>query len=518
MKEIAIIRGGLAAALSIAAAACSTGLENKTDLGVRPFTQQDGENVSPDAVFYQDAVNAIDHRDYATALDYLQAARAKDPKNVRVLNAFGVVYDKLGRFDLSAHYYAEASALDPGSTTIARNIAYSRTLQGLMGPQVATVEPSAAQPPVQSARLSAMPAEAGAPPIAAPTIPVTVQPAPAITPATHVAPTLDTSVPSAPGFTPSMLTFAGVKLDLPDEPDVHVASLPKAEPPAKLSPDAVKVVFDNPRAQVLAMQPVRVEPSALTVLAQTAQQPKEVAPISQRAVSFEKVAISIPDLPSALVFDVTAPTVDPRLVVEVPPAVVQRIATQAPFSPEKASAEISATNPSMPTVYRAAIAPVLANPVTGESLAAFSTAARVQHPVASTAQPTPTLAPSAKQALLIGRPLRIVDASGRQGATDPVHRSLAALGWSVSKLRPTSVTALKYTTVIYPLVNEPVAQALARTLPFPARLTLDACGCHGVQLVVGSDFLTWKATGRRVPNIWRANLNFAALSAKMGVQ
>jgi len=172
----------------------------------------------------------------------------------------------------------------------------------------------------------------------------------------------------------------------------------------------------------------------------------------------------------------------------------------------------------MPTVYRAAIAPVLANPVTGESLAAFSTAARVQHPVASTAQPTPTLAPSAKQALLIGRPLRIVDASGRQGATDPVHRSLAALGWSVSKLRPTSVTALKYTTVIYPLVNEPVAQALARTLPFPARLTLDACGCHGVQLVVGSDFLTWKATGRRVPNIWRANLNFAALSAKMGVQ
>jgi len=47
MKEIAIIRGGLAAALSIAAAACSTGLENKTDLGVRPFTQQDGENVSP---------------------------------------------------------------------------------------------------------------------------------------------------------------------------------------------------------------------------------------------------------------------------------------------------------------------------------------------------------------------------------------------------------------------------------------------------------------------------------------
>ena len=28
--------------------------------------------------------------------------------DIRVLNAFGVVYDKLGRFDLSARYYDEA--------------------------------------------------------------------------------------------------------------------------------------------------------------------------------------------------------------------------------------------------------------------------------------------------------------------------------------------------------------------------------------------------------------------------
>ena len=397
MKEIAIIRGGLAAALSIAAAACSTGLDNKTDLGIRPFTQQDGQNVSADAVFYQDAVNAIDRRDYATALDYLQAARAKDPKNVRVLNAFGVVYDKLGRFDLSARYYAEASALDPGSTTIARNIAYSRMLQGLMGPQVATSELPAPQP-VRTVALSAMPAEAGAPPLAAPTIPVAVQPASAITIAApaHVAPGLDTSVPSAPAFTPSILTFAAVNVTLPDEPEAQIASLPKADPPAKPSPDAAKV------ASVLGDAVVRA--TAASVL----------------------------------------------------------IPLRAP-------------------------------------------------------QPAPSVFPGANKALLIGRPLRIVDASGRQGAADPVHRSLAALGWSVSKLRPTSVTALKYTTVIYPLVNERVAQSLARTLPFPARLSPDACGCHGVQLVIGTDFLNWKATGRRVPNIWRTNLNFAALSANKGV-
>jgi hypothetical protein len=476
MKEIAIIRGGLAAALSVAAAACSTGLDNKTDLGVRPFTQQDGENVSADAVFYQDAVNAIDHRDYATALDYLQAARAKDPKNVRVLNAFGVVYDKLGRFDLSARYYAEASALDPGSTTVARNIAYSRMLQGLMGPQVATSEPPTASAPLRTADLSAMPAEAGAPPIAAPTIPVTVQLAPATTiaAAPHVAPALDTSVPSAPAFTPSMLTFAAVSVNLPDEPAEKVASPPKAAPPAKLSPEAVKVAFDDPWLQVPALQPAHVGTSTLAVVRQTAPQPEVEPIVSLPAVSFSNVAIAISDFPAA-------------------PAISET-------SPQAA-----------PAVYRVPVARFLGNAVVRETPASVLTPLRTPRTALS-------VVPGVNKALLIGRPLRIVDASGRQGATDPVHRSLAALGWSVSKLRPTSVTALKYTTVIYPLVNERVAQALARTLPFPARLSPDACGCHGVQLVIGTDFLTWKATGRRVPNIWRTNLNFAALSANTGVQ
>ena len=72
------------------------------------------------------------------ALDYLQAARAKDPKNARVLNAFGVVYDKLGRFDLSARYYAQASAPDPNSPIVAKNMSYSRWLQGLFDPRPAS--------------------------------------------------------------------------------------------------------------------------------------------------------------------------------------------------------------------------------------------------------------------------------------------------------------------------------------------------------------------------------------------
>jgi Flp pilus assembly protein TadD len=59
---------------------------------------------------YAAAVSAISRRDYAQALDMLQAANARKIDDVRVLNAFGVVYDKLGRFDLSARYYARARA------------------------------------------------------------------------------------------------------------------------------------------------------------------------------------------------------------------------------------------------------------------------------------------------------------------------------------------------------------------------------------------------------------------------
>ena len=460
MKEIAIIRGGLAAALSVAAAACSTAVNDKPDLNVRPLMQQTGDNVPADAIFYQEAVSAIDHRDYATALDYLQAARAKDPKNVRVLNAFGVVYDKLGRFDLSTRYYTEAGALDPGSPTIARNIAYSRMLQGIMDPQLAANQPPAATPPVQVATLSSMTAEAGAQPIAAPTIPVTVQPI-TFEAAAHVPPALDPSTLIAPVLAPSALTFAGVNMELPDEP------------------------------QAPALQPMRVEPSALTVTAQMAPQPSYAPVVIRPTVSFSNVAFALTNVPPVPLF-VESPPADAAVPVvpELPRIPIKPIATPALGGLTVASFEIDSIARTVPAVYRVPAAP----------------------------QPTPSLPAAAKKALLVGRPLRIVNAAGRQGVTEPVQHSLSALGWSVSKLRPTSAAELKFTTVTYPLVNLRVAQALARTLPFPARLQPDVCGCHGVQLVLGSDFLSWKATGRRIPNIWRTNLNFAALSANKGVQ
>lgn len=99
---------------------------------VRPIppASQSDHQLSDADTYYLNASSAIYRRNYALALDLLQIARMKKPDDVRTLNAFGVVYDKLGRFDLSARYYQEAAALDPNSTIVRNNLAYSERLQG----------------------------------------------------------------------------------------------------------------------------------------------------------------------------------------------------------------------------------------------------------------------------------------------------------------------------------------------------------------------------------------------------
>jgi hypothetical protein len=88
---------------------------------------------------YGRAADAIRARDYALALEVLQVAAARAPADVRVLNAQAVIYDKLGRFDLSARYYARALAADPSSTIVAHNMVYSARLSGRAGPDTGTL-------------------------------------------------------------------------------------------------------------------------------------------------------------------------------------------------------------------------------------------------------------------------------------------------------------------------------------------------------------------------------------------
>jgi tetratricopeptide (TPR) repeat protein len=98
-------------------------------LKVTPVETQLASTVPTDEGFYQDAKEAIEARDYASALDLLEAAKDRKQDDVRVLNAFGVVYDSLGRFDVATRYYAQALKLDPTSPIVAQNEAYSAMLQ-----------------------------------------------------------------------------------------------------------------------------------------------------------------------------------------------------------------------------------------------------------------------------------------------------------------------------------------------------------------------------------------------------
>lgn len=99
---------------------------------------------------YADAVGAIDKRNYGEALDLLQVARDSRPNDPRVLTAMAVVYDKLGRFDLSDRYYDKAEQADPGSRIVAIDRRYSMTLRNAgqaalhmdSGPVLAQVQPA----------------------------------------------------------------------------------------------------------------------------------------------------------------------------------------------------------------------------------------------------------------------------------------------------------------------------------------------------------------------------------------
>lgn len=84
---------------------------------------------SPEDRLYADAVKAIDGRDYGEAISLLQVARESRPGDPRVLTAMAVVYDKLGRFDLSDRYYDQAEKADPGSKIVALDRRYSLFLR-----------------------------------------------------------------------------------------------------------------------------------------------------------------------------------------------------------------------------------------------------------------------------------------------------------------------------------------------------------------------------------------------------
>jgi hypothetical protein len=266
-----------------------------------PFASQPREAAR--SAYYQSAVRAIDRRDYALALDLLQAARAQSPNDPAVINAFGVVYDKLGRFDLSARYYTQAAALDPNSPIVQQNLAYSARLQGRWTAQGAATALASADP-VAAALLSD-----GGP----------------------------TTAPAAAAPTPVLL----------------------GGPPAPPKP-----------------------------------------------------AIAVAQAPA----------------------------------------------PVKPTIT-----------------------------IASAPAPTVVLAVAANGAILTGRSLQIIDASGAEGGAEGVRQQLASRGWSAPKSAVSIAQAESRTRIVFPQGGLAIAQALARTLPFPVEVAACDNKCTSLSLIVGQD-------------------------------
>jgi len=80
------------------------------------------------------------------AIDKLQAALAKKPNSVEIMNAVGVAYDRLGRHELAQVYFERALALAPDSTQTLNNIGYSLSLQGKYEEAVSYLQRAALRP------------------------------------------------------------------------------------------------------------------------------------------------------------------------------------------------------------------------------------------------------------------------------------------------------------------------------------------------------------------------------------
>jgi hypothetical protein len=96
--------------------------------------------------------------------------------------------------------------------------------------------------------------------------------------------------------------------------------------------------------------------------------------------------------------------------------------------------------------------------------------------------------------LRLGRQLTLVNASGQALGAERVRAVLAHHGWS----RPTLLAYRHYqvsrTTIRYAPEAAGVARALARTLPGHATLVACSHACVGIRLVIGADYMTWRAT------------------------
>jgi hypothetical protein len=377
--------------MAVGLAACSLGSSNVKVRAVEhvpELTGLGGDNS------YESAKAAIDARDYGRALDYLQAARLRSPDDPKVLNAMGVVYDKLGRFDLSARYYAQARAADPGSAIVARNMAYSNMLQGLTDQPAAknladavpapsgipiAASPPAAKPPLALAAAGARGAEAF-PPV--PSMSEPSMPGPSVS-VSKAAINQPVATPTPAASDPASDTKPSAPAASPMPAAIIVASKVAAKPEPAPRPAMDQTVSAPAPALLKAPAEASLSDPAPAIKVAVAQPPAMPAPEAPKPVPVEKKPLAA-SMPAPKAEPVAAPVEAPAKPVPVT-KVVQATPVPPSVIPQRVAVETVPVGASIP------LEPVKAMPVAAKPHAAPSVkialAEPIPAPAAETAKP-----------------------------------------------------------------------------------------------------------------------------------
>jgi len=472
-------------ASAAALTACASWLGGE-EIKVTPVSKMSGLTTEPRDALYESAVTAINERDYGRALDYLQETKARNPGNIKVLNALGVVYDKLGRFDLSARYYAQARAVDPNSRVVAANVNYSNALQGLTdsrGPvaRLDLPENLNPDPTAKPAVLASQPAANGVAQHAS---------AAAILPM------------AAPVILARTETADSVK-PLPKQVEAGPVSVREPKQLAWVAPQFAAAQAEEPpnanmtASSVAAAKPAAEEPTIVVPASSKLAETPKTAPASASKPRVAAAIAPVVSVPSRL--EVEAPKITPVSKPQVAAAFAPTVSTPGRVLAEAAKT-VSISKPRVP--------PSLAKPVERPRLAqlpAFTVAAAQSMPRRVAALPVKT------KLFIIGQPVRIMNASGQPDRVGTVSRRLSALGWTV-RLAETGRTQT-VTTLVYTTRNIGAAKAMQRTLPFPVRLVAET-GPSGMRLVIGRDYLSWKSKNARMHALWQKGPTVASLQTQ----
>lgn len=498
MRNLRLCYIGFASALALGVNGCASTPPPAKLVEVRPVHTAAPSPGAAATNFYQAAVSAIERRDYARALDLLQAARDGAPQDARVLNAFAVVYDKLGRFDLSNRYYAQAQAADPGSAIVAENRAYSDVLQG-RSPPPALASQTAVAPGAQPARPAAAqvsPAVASAQIPAKPQAvlqPAREAPRPQAAPVSLTALAVRTVVPAK----------APELKRLPSTVGLSIRTAPTVPMQPAVAPLQAAAIAVAPAQALAVSRPQPLKEAALpamTLVALRTAGPALVIPAQSTRAELAVRPMQIAD--ATTLHRVSLPTFRPLAgppPTELTPDRAQQdrpSASATGDAPANRRLRPPAAAPRPATIAKAPQASRLsATTPPRKAVAITPPPAGMAHALPVASSPRSVRAGAA----FIGRALVIIDASGRRGSANAMRLKLAHRGWTVPGAHLQTIAPRRQTTIRYAAAHAAVARALANSLRFPVRLERCLRPCQGVSLILGADARVPGRTFRTAP-------------------